>query len=62
MKGVTLLTVALLVALPVVGQEVASLGINPDTGLEEIRVNIPGLPTCNLASSGSVSSGSVKRG
>ena len=39
-----LFLVASLIVLPSGAQDVESLGVNPETGLEEIRVNLPGLP------------------
>ena len=45
MRRMTVLTVVILITPPCGGQDVVSLGVNPDTGLEEIRVNIAGLPT-----------------
>ena len=44
MRGLILVTVFLLLVLPGWSQGVESLGVNPETGLEEIRVNFPGMP------------------
>jgi formylglycine-generating enzyme required for sulfatase activity len=38
------LAVTTLIAAPCVGQTIIPLGTNPDTGLQEIRVMLPGLP------------------
>ena len=44
LRNIVPLIVVLLLALPGWSQGVESLGSNPETELEEIRVNIPGLP------------------
>ena len=44
MKVLILVTVVSLLVLPGWSQGVESLGVNPETGLAEIRVNLPGLP------------------
>ena len=45
MKRFTIcLFIAAVISSSSVAQDVVSLGVNPDTGLEEIRVNIAGLP------------------
>ena len=44
MKQIMILAVVTLIAPPSLAQEVVSLGRNLNTGLEEIRVDLPGLP------------------
>ena len=44
MERLTVLAVVTALVLPCDGQDVISLGVNPDTELKEIRVTLPGLP------------------
>ena len=44
MRIIVLLSVVAFFVLPGLAQDVESLGGNPETGLEEIRVNLPGMP------------------